>query len=503
MLGFSLFTVAVALIECKTAEAVPAVNFDTAWTYVYDGGKLHDSSAIDDLFSDVAVMADGSCYFVGSTKDSANWRWGMLVKLDANGKKLWLKRFARSGSAQSIVIARNRDLLIGGERGLAPFIMRADTAGNLRWSTWYFDSVRNANRLLRNATVNCLRETGRGTIICAAGDAYPDNFGLPLKNYAAYLELDSAGKMKNWGESLDMAGYDVGGFDIEETKTGNYLLSGNQNIFYMDSTGAVIWQKKYGFSLTGVGTEINNINRAKMLRDGSLMVMGQAYEGNCWTRYKTLYYDAWWSPISYSSGTNATWDTAGKQGGDDVLYDFTQLIDGKLLFVGVKASTEGGVWTVVTDSTGKLMLWEKQFQVPYKTEDGRAARALSVRATKDSGFTVAGQYPCLPANGGLNAFAAHFVLAGPAAIGRGEPAASRLAKPASCRFSGRNLVFRCENRARNPVLVSLYSLSGKRLAVSRSAGTATFNCSNMQKGVCLYTVTTGTNTLAGRCVVVK
>jgi hypothetical protein len=29
------------------------VNYDTAWTYVYDGGKYKDGTAMDDYFNDV------------------------------------------------------------------------------------------------------------------------------------------------------------------------------------------------------------------------------------------------------------------------------------------------------------------------------------------------------------------------------------------------------------------------------------------------------------------
>ena len=86
--------------------------------------------------------------------------------------------------------------------------------------------------------------------------------------------------------------------------------------------------------LTGVGSETNNISRAKVLRDNNLIVTCQAYEGNRWTTYKHLYYDAWWSSADYGSGSNRNWDTAGKQGADDYIRDFTQLDNGNLVFAG-------------------------------------------------------------------------------------------------------------------------------------------------------------------------
>lgn len=147
--------------------------------------------------------------------------------------------------------------------------------------------------------------------------------------------------------------------------------------------------------LDGVGSMVNNVSRAKMLRNGSLMVAGQAYEGNCWKKYQRLEYDAWWSPISYAYGLNETWDTAGVQGASDKILDFTQLENGNIVFVGKKADyTIGGIWAFVTDSTGKKILWERQFGIPYFHEDGRAPMPLSVCATSDNGFTVVGKYVC-------------------------------------------------------------------------------------------------------------
>jgi hypothetical protein len=265
-----------------TTQAATAVNYDTAWTFVYDGGKLLNDNPIPDKFFDVTVFPDGTSYCVGVTSDSSNWRWILLAKFNPIGEMLWKKRFIRSGSGHSIVVAKNGDFIIGGERGLAPLVVRLDTLGNIKWSTWYYDSVKNQNLLLQNVTINCLRETSRGTIVCAAGDEYPDNNGQPLNNYAAFLELDSAGVLKRYPrEWNNVAGYPIAGFNIEETEGGKYLFSGNQSVFYLDSVGRPDWQTTYSYMLDGVGSEVANICRAKVLRGNNPMIAGQVYEGNC------------------------------------------------------------------------------------------------------------------------------------------------------------------------------------------------------------------------------
>ena len=101
-----------------------------------------------------------------------------------------------------------------------------------------------------------------------------------------------------------------------------------------------------------------------------------------------------------------------KRRDSDGLYDFTQLNNGNLVFVGNKDNTSsdsGGIWTFVTDSIGKHLYWEKQTKVFYKKNDGRAVTPYSVCATPDGGFTVVGVDQCVDSLGGKNAFAVHLV----------------------------------------------------------------------------------------------
>jgi hypothetical protein len=384
------------------------LNYDTAWTYVYDGGSNLD------VFYDAKSLPNGVCVCVGVCSDTATGRARtILTKLDSSGQVLIQRLYNTNNTthgyynsqySHSIVLARNSDFILGGARYLEPFVMRLDSAGNIKWSTWYYDSVGDQTLLMGRGIVNSIKETSRGTIICAAGDNYPDNGGQPLNNFGAYLELDSTGKILRTRQWNNVSGYTLGGFDIEEAATGNYLLSGNQAVYYIDTTGSPIWRHQYTFWLNGVGTVTNNVNRAKMLRNGTYMVAGQAYEGNCWTRYSRLIYDAWWSPFSISSGSTTAWDTAGLQGTDDIIYDFTQLINGNLVFIGdtayqqILGGLHTGLWAFVTDSTGSNVLWQKMIQGPIG-----GCQPLSVCATPDTGFTVVGKI-------GGNAFAAHFKM---------------------------------------------------------------------------------------------
>jgi hypothetical protein len=261
-------------------------------------------------------------------------------------KILYKKRFVTSNtfdvalnaqSAHSLFIMKNGDYLLGGERYNDPWIMRLDSLSNVKSTYWYYDSSKGltGSLLTGSGTINSIRETSNGRIICAIGDEFPFNNGRALSNYAAILEFDSTLKVIKKGEWKNEPGYEMSGFSIEEAMGGLYLIAGNQTVVCVDTGGNIRWYQNYTFWLDGVGTKINNITRAKMLRDGRLMVCGQAYEGNCWNSYGRLYYDAWWTPITYS-GSKMDWDTAGDRGG---VMDYTisaSLMMGKLPLLEIK-----------------------------------------------------------------------------------------------------------------------------------------------------------------------
>jgi len=350
--------------------------------------------------------------------------------------------------------------------------MRTDTAGNLKWARWVYDSTNNrATVILQAATVNSVREMSTGNIACAAGKYFTDLnyiYGSLNSNYAGFLVCDSAGKGLRGGGLNNSAGYYVGGFDIEETPSGAYLISGNQAINFVDTSSTTIWQCAYKFMLEKVGLEINNVVRCKKLRNGTFVVAGMAYEGNCWTNFEKLYYDAWWSPISLVDGHHTTWDTAGYQGGNDQINDFTQLRDDNLVFIGKKNinTAEKGIWVFVTSSTSNQIYWEKEISGSLN-----GAEPYSVCATPDSGFTVVGKK-------GYNAFAAHFVPKPPVGAAQDTPRRKALGAGYSTRIHGTTLTINHPGA----FTASLFDIAGKRVARASGQGEVVIDVSRLIVG---------------------
>ena len=247
------------------------------------------------------------------------------------------------------------------------------------------------------------------------------------------------------------------------------------------------------FPLPGVGTVKNNISRAKVLRDNTLIVAGQAYEGNCWTKYKTLYYDAWWSPVNYGSGLNTNWDTAGLEGRTDYLFDFTQLNNGNLVFVGTKGGANGSspLWVFVTDSVGKKQFFEKQFLIPTPPNINADIFPMSVAASSDGGFTVVGK-GTFDTTSGYDAFAMHFVSKPISAVMyRGNFQAKSL-NGFSVRLAGKKLIVSGKTPSMATSEVSLFDVSGRCVATQTGSEKISVNITKMAKGIYVVGVKAGT-----------
>jgi hypothetical protein len=149
------------------------------------------------------------------------------------------------------------------------------------------------------------------------------------------------------------------------------------------------------------------------------------------------------------------------QGRNDILYDFAQLTNGNLVFVGFSGVQNSGTWAWVTDSTGKKLLWEKKFYI-QKHSDGSLilnSPARAVCATPDNGFTIVGLYNRQAT--GDNAFAAHFIPVAPVAIaGQNKSVNISSSELISGRIQGNRLLLSFPQPV---VKISLYSFSGRQV----------------------------------------
>jgi hypothetical protein len=205
--GWMLIVLAVCWEHSRAADSL---NYDTAWTYVYDGGKTVAGKTMQDKFNDVKILSNGDAICVGQTQDSTYYSNVFLVRLAESGKEL-----------------------------------------------------------KRKSTINSMFEASDGRIITTAGDEFPNNNNQGLNNYAAYIEFDAQGTEVLWNEFVNTTGYEIAGWSIAPSQTGGgVLMCGKQSLFKIDTTANLVYKRQYNFSLPGVGTEVNNISRIHRLRSG-------------------------------------------------------------------------------------------------------------------------------------------------------------------------------------------------------------------------------------------
>jgi hypothetical protein len=94
---------------------------------------------LDDGINDIAVNALGEIYITGHLgAKSSNTGNPMVLKLDANGKKIWGKKYPGT-DAQSISVAANQDLILTGYNAQVDgnrdfWICRLSPKGDILWS---------------------------------------------------------------------------------------------------------------------------------------------------------------------------------------------------------------------------------------------------------------------------------------------------------------------------------------------------------------------------------
>lgn len=128
-----------------------AVNYDTAWTFIYDGGKYSDDRPIGDDFRSIVVLKDGSSICIGSTADTSAQGGILFMKLSPEGKLVHEKLiYGKSGNlytGRAAYLMENSDILLSGIRASGPWVLRTDSLGEIKWATWYYDSIKDKPKL--------------------------------------------------------------------------------------------------------------------------------------------------------------------------------------------------------------------------------------------------------------------------------------------------------------------------------------------------------------------
>lgn len=251
------------LFIVTNSKAYAITELATVDWYVTYGGEDSDEGW------DCAVDSNNNSYLIGTTRLDGGAPNATVIKYNSSGSLIWKRNwggvnydYGNGGCTDSA----NNLYLVGTTYSLGAdlingdcFIAKYDENGSLLWNrTWGTSGYDSASDVLVDSSFN-VHITG-----------YYDN-GTNGRD-SLYLKYNSSGDLQfalNWGGSASDSGS-----GIEETTTGNIVISGQTNsygagstdvfVLYYSATGSLIWNTTWGSSALDRGYDnavdsMNNI----------------------------------------------------------------------------------------------------------------------------------------------------------------------------------------------------------------------------------------------------
>ena len=238
------------------------------WEKTYGGSD-------DDGAWSIQQTKDGGYIVAGYTSSfGAGGLDVYVIKLDANGNELWKKTYGGSDD-EIAVIKQTKDggyIVAGwtksfGAGSLDVYIIKLDANGNKVWEKTYGGSG--------DDWANSIQQTTDGGYIVAGG-----TYSFGAGSLDVYIiKLDANGTKlweKTFGESNDDDAW-----SIQQTKDGGYIVAGYTNSFgagyedvyviKLDENGNKVWEKTYG------GSDYDGTYAIQQTKDGGYIVAGYTY----------------------------------------------------------------------------------------------------------------------------------------------------------------------------------------------------------------------------------
>ncbi len=272
-----------------------------------------------------------------------------------------------------------------GAGGSDAWLIKVDSSGNQTWNKTFGGTLDDG--------VNSVDQTSDGGYIIAGATASYGAGGTDLYGNAysdVYLiKTDSSGNQQ-WNKTFGGLNYDHA-FSVQQTSDGGYIIVGDTNSSYpdssyspgwlikVDSDGNQQWNTTFGKTDDGFDHHASSVDQTS---DGGYIIAG------CVER-PTSVLDFWLSKVD--SDGNQIWSTGfgGWAGDYDHANSVQQTSDGGYILAGEAegfSSDPNAAWLVKTDINGN-MTWDKRFGGGYETDVSGSAN--SVQQTSDEGYIIA------------------------------------------------------------------------------------------------------------------
>ncbi len=327
----------------------------------------------DDRAYSIQQTSDGGYIVAGYTWSSSKREDVYILKLDANGNKVWEKTFGGSYDERAYCIQQTSDggyVVAGYTRSPSKwedvYILKLDANGNKVWEKTLGESY--------DERAYSIQQTSDGGYIVAGYTWSPSKW-----EDVYILKLDANGN-KVWEKTFGGSDND-GAYSVQQTNDGGYVAAGYTKSFgsgwydayllKLDATGNKVWEKTFGGNSWDEVCSIQPI-------DGVYIVAGYT------SSFGSGSYDVYILKLDTSG--NEVWSKTFGGSSDDLAWSIQQTNDGGYIVAGYTKSFGAGgedVYILKLDANGNKV-WEKTFGGSYDE------RAYCIQQTSDGGYIVAG-----------------------------------------------------------------------------------------------------------------
>jgi hypothetical protein len=388
-----------------------------AWDKTLGGSSLEELNSIQQTSDGGYIMGGLSQSGISGDKTHANKGYEdyWVVKLDASGNKLWDKTYGANFPDFLTALQQTSDggYILGGysfsgingdktqaSRGAYDYwVLKIDANGNKLWDKTFGGPA--------SDQLYTLQQTADGGYILG-GTSSSGNYGDKTETSRGLsdfwiIKLDAIGN-KQWDKTFGGSNYEEL-FSLKQTADGGYILGGSSKstnngdksqgtnglldywVVRVNASGNKLWDKTFG----GGGNE--EIHSLVQTSDGGYLVGGYSNSGMNWDKSQASkgLSDYW--VLKLDTNGNKTWDkTIGGSDGDNLRYLQEATGGGYILggyslspISGDKTESPLGYWVVKVDASGNK-LWDKSIG----PAGGGAADLRSMQQTLDRGYIIGG-----------------------------------------------------------------------------------------------------------------
>jgi hypothetical protein len=407
------------------AETPPPIQ----WQASFGGSGSDSGRSVVPAGDGGFVLGGRSASGASGNKTSATYGGNdlWLVKIDANGNKLWDKSFGGSDDEgfyySALAATPDGGFLLAGDSfsGVSgnktspsyggycdSWLVKVDAFGNKVWDKSFGGSG-------DYDVLFTIVSTDDGGALLGGASTSGISGNKTSTNHGAFdlwlVKVDASGN-KLWDKSFggsggdgDIGGYFLPSVSIVPTGDGGFLIggpsasgvSGNKTspnygdydywLVKIDADGNKLWDRSYG------GNSSDLLTSVAPTPDGGFLLGGTSESGISGNKTSVSHgrIDYW--VIKVDAAGNKLWEKTFGETGDEHLYSIALTSDGGILLGGQRRVPNGDdrdYWLVKTDATG-TQLWEQSFGGPYTSPTDIGFDVLrTVLSTEDGGILLAG-----------------------------------------------------------------------------------------------------------------